>query len=308
MWKSFKRGKMDKPTQSNSEYLSQPAGLFSQLGSRDDPAKTIIEPPRGWRSLDLRELWYYRELLYFLAWRDVKVRYKQTAIGVTWVILQPVLTMIVFSVIFGRLLGTPTDGIPYAVFAYTALLPWNFFSGALNRSGNSLIYDANLISKVYFPRLILPFAAVLSLLVDFAIAFIVLIVMMIFFGIAPGIRILTLPLFLLLAFLTALGIGLWLCALNVKYRDFMYVIPFLVQFWLFVTPVAYSSTIIPERWQLFYSLNPMVGVVEGFRWALLGQQNLSWSSMFFSFMVVLVLFGGGVLYFRRMEVDFADVV
>ena len=308
MWKYISKDKINKERRRNFKYVSNPVDLHSHPVTSGHLTKTIIEPPSGWRSVDLPELWHYRELLYFLAWRDVKVRYKQTAIGVAWVILQPVLTMLVFSVIFGQLLGTPTGGIPYVVFAYTALLPWNFFSGALNRSGNSLIYDANLISKVYFPRLILPFAAVLSLLVDFAIAFIILIVLMMFFGIAPGIRSLTLPLFLLLAFMTALGIGLWLSALNVKYRDFMYVIPFLAQIWLFVTPVAYSSTIIPERWQLFYSLNPMVGVVEGFRWALLGQQNLSWSAMFFSFMVVLVIFISGVFYFRRMEVEFADVV
>ena len=291
-----------------TEYSGQLAGDISSTGSALDKTKIVIEPPHGWQALDLREIWRYRELLYFLAWRDVKVRYKQTAIGATWAVLQPFLTMVVFSIIFGRLIGVPTDGAPYAVFSYTALLPWNFFSGALTRSGNSLIYDSNLISKVYFPRLILPFASVLSLLIDFGIAFIILIGMLVFFGITPGISILALPLFLMLAFMTALGIGLWLSALNVKYRDFTHVIPFLAQFWLFLTPVAYSSTIIPERWQLIYSLNPMVAVVEGFRWALLGQQNLPWMAMGFSSMVVLALFISGVFYFRRMEVEFADVV
>ena len=275
---------------------------------RGSQIKTIVEPPRRWRALDPREIWNYRELLYFLAWRDVKVRYKQTAIGIVWVILQPFLAMIVFSIIFGKLMGISSDGVPYAVFAYTALLPWNFFSGALTRSGNSLINDSNLISKVYFPRLVLPFSAVLSLLLDFAISFVILLGMIVFYGLALDIKIFLLPIFLLLAFMTALGIGLWLSALNIKYRDFAHIIPFLAQFWLFITPVAYSSKTIPQPWQMFYSLNPMVGVVEGFRWVLLGQQNLSWSSMFLSFIVVLALFIVGIFYFHSMEVEFADVV
>jgi lipopolysaccharide transport system permease protein len=270
--------------------------------------KTVIEPPRGWQAIDLREIWRYRELLYFLAWRDVKVRYKQTAIGALWAVLQPFLTMVVFSVIFGRLMGLDTGGAPYPVFAYTALLPWTFFSGALSRSGNSLISDANLISKIYFPRLILPFASVISMLVDFAIAFVILIGMMLFYGITPGPAVVTLPLFLLLAFLTALGIGLWFAALNVKYRDISYVIPFLVQFWLFLTPVAYPISLIPERLQLLYSLNPMVGVVEGFRWALLGGTNISLAPLILSTVVIFALFLGGLYYFRRMEYEFADVV
>jgi lipopolysaccharide transport system permease protein len=268
----------------------------------------LIEPPRRWEALELREFWRYRELLYFLTWRDVKVRYKQTAIGAAWAILQPFLTMVVFSVIFGSLIQVPSDGVPYPIFSYAALLPWTFFAGALTRSGNSLVYDANLVSKVYFPRMILPFAAVLSLLVDFAIAFIVLLGMMLFYGIVPGIAVLTLPLFLLLAFMAALACGLWLSAVNVKYRDVAYVIPFLTQFWLFMTPVAYPSTIIPERWRLLYSLNPMAGVVEGFRWALFGQQNVQGEFIFLSTMVILTLFIGGLFYFRRMEHEFADVV
>jgi lipopolysaccharide transport system permease protein len=268
----------------------------------------LIEPPRRWEALDWREFWRYRELLYFLAWRDIKVRYKQTVIGATWAILQPFLTMVVFSIIFGGLLGVPSDGVPYPVFSYAALLPWNFFAGALTRSGNSLIADANLISKVYFPRLILPLSAVLSLMLDFAVAFVILLVLMLFYGIVPGIAAVTLPLFLLLAFVTALACGLWLSAVNIKYRDVAYVIPFLTQFWLFVTPVAYPSSVIPERWHLLYGINPMVGVVEGFRWALLGQQNISWDFVLVSTIVALGLLISGIFYFRRMEHEFADVV
>jgi len=268
----------------------------------------LIEPPRRWEALELREIWRYRELLYFLAWRDVKVRYKQTAIGAAWAILQPFLTMVVFSVIFGTLIQVPSDGIPYPIFSYAALLPWTFFAGALTRSGNSLVYDANLVSKVYFPRMILPFAAVLSLLVDFAVAFIILLGLMLFYGIVPGATVITLPLFLLLAFMTSLGIGLWLSALNVKYRDIAYIIPFLAQLWLFVTPVAYPGTIIPEHWRFLYSLNPMVAVVEGFRWALFGQQGVQGEFILLSTMVVLALFIGGLFFFRRMEAEFADVV
>ncbi len=269
---------------------------------------TNIRPPEGLAALDLHELWDYRELLYFLVWRDVKVRYKQTTLGVAWAVLQPFLTMVVFSIVFGRLILVPTGGIPYPVFAYIALLPWTFFAGAVSRSGNSLVYDANLISKVYFPRVIVPIAAILSNLVDFGIAFTILIGMMLILGVVPGASILTLPLFLLLALMTALGVGLWLSALNVKYRDINYVIPFLIQIWLFLTPVAYPITIISERWRLLYSLNPMVAVVEGFRWAMLGQQTLSWPLMLLSVFVTLALLVGGVFYFRRMEFEFADVV
>ena len=269
---------------------------------------TSIRPPKGFAPLHLLELWEYRELLFFLVWRDVKVRYKQTIIGVAWAVLQPFLTMVVFSIVFGYLMHVSTGETPYPVFAYVALLPWTFFAGAISRSGNSLIYDANLITKVYFPRVILPLAAVLSNLVDFAVAFTILTGMMLVLGVIPGVEILALPFFLLLALLTALAVGLWLSALNAKYRDISYVIPFLIQIWLFLTPVAYPTTVIPERWRLLYSLNPMVGVVEGFRWALLGQQNLSWPLVFLSFLVTVVLLAGGMFYFRRMEFEFADVV
>ena len=269
---------------------------------------TLIDPPRRWEALDLRELWKFRELLYLLSWRDIKVRYKQTVIGGAWAILQPFLTMVVFSIIFGQLLKVPSDGVPYPVFSYAALLPWNFFAGALTRSGNSLIADANLISKVYFPRLILPLSAVLSLILDFAIAFVILVLMMFFYNIVPGFAVLTLPLFLVLALMTALACGVWLSAVNIKYRDVAYVIPFLTQFWLFVTPVAYPSTVIPEPWRVFYGLNPMVGVVEGFRWALLGN-NSGMDAMFgVSVLAVAGVLGGGVLYFQSVQQTFADVI
>lgn len=292
---------------SGTEYFLQPI----DPSSTDSAHKTIkirIQPPSGWQALDLREIWRYRELLYFLAWRDVKVRYKQTAIGVAWAVLQPFLTMVVFSVIFGGLINVPTGGTSYPVFSYTALLPWTFFAAALSRASNSLVYDANLISKVYFPRLILPFAAVLSLLVDFGVNLIILLALMVVLGIAPGMAVFTLPFYLLIAFVTALGVGLWLSALNVKYRDIGYVIPFLTQFWLFLSPVAYPSSLIPERWQLFYSLNPLVGVIEGFRWALLGEQHLPGNIILFSILVAITLFVSGFFYFRRMEYEFADVV
>jgi lipopolysaccharide transport system permease protein len=274
----------------------------------DQTDATLIEPPHRLEALDLCELWKYRELLYFLTWRDVMVRYKQTLIGAGWAVLQPLLTMVVFSIIFGELLKVPSDGVAYPVFSYAALLPWNFFAGALTRSGNSLIADANLISKVYFPRLILPLSAVLSLILDFAIAFVILVLMMLFYHIVPGVAVLTLPLFLMLALLTALACGVWLSAVNIKYRDVAYVIPFLTQFWLFVTPVAYPSTIIPEPWRVFYGLNPMAGVVEGFRWALLGQEKPAWDLIFVSVLVVLALLISGLFYFRRVEHEFADVV
>lgn len=274
----------------------------------DQTPDTLIEPPRRWEALDLREVWGYRELLYFLAWRDIKVLYKQTLIGAAWVILQPFLTMVVFSILFGGLLSIPSDGVPYPVFSFTALLPWNFFAAALIRSGNSLISDANLISKVYFPRLILPLSAVLSLVLDFAIAFVILLALMLYYGIVPGIAVVTLPFFLLLAFLTALACGLWLSAVNIKYRDVAYVIPFLTQFWLFVTPVAYPSSLIPEAWRPLYGLNPMAGVIEGFRWALLGTERVPGGLIGVSTIIVVALLIGGLFYFRRMEAEFADVV
>jgi lipopolysaccharide transport system permease protein len=269
---------------------------------------TIIEPSSGWRAINLRELWRYRELLYFLTWRDVKVRYKQTAIGVVWAVLQPFLTMVIFTVLFGRLAKIGTGSIPYPVFSYSGLLPWTFFASAINLAGLSLVSNANMIAKIYFPRLLMPAAAVLGATLDFCIAFVVLLIMMLYYGIAPGLAAFTLPLFLALAIFTALGISLWLAALNVKYRDIRYVIPFLTQVWLFLTPVLYPSSMIPEKWRLVYGINPMSGVVEGFRWSLLGSEKAPGPMILVSIAVVLLLFVGGLFYFRRMERDFADVI
>jgi lipopolysaccharide transport system permease protein len=266
-----------------------------------------IDPPSGWTSIGFRELWDYRELLYFLTLRDVKVRYKQTALGAAWAIIQPVFMMVVFSLFFGKLAGIKSDGIPYPIFTFCALLPWQLFAHALTESSNSLVANERLITKIYFPRLVVPMAAVLGGLVDFAVAFAILLVMMLYYGIVPGWAIVTLPGFILLAIMTALGVGLWLSALNVQYRDVRYTINFLIQFWLFATPVAYPSSIVPERWRALYGLNPMAGVVEGFRWALLGNKAPG-AMLAVSVAVVIVLLVGGLYYFRRMEQHFADVV
>jgi len=267
-----------------------------------------ISPPSRWTSLEFRELWEYRELLYFLIWRDVKVRYKQTALGAAWAVIQPFFMMVVFSLFFGRLAKVPSDGIPYPVFTFCALLPWQLFANALTESSNSLVGNQNLITKVYFPRLVVPISAVLGGLVDFVIAFMILLGMMLYYGIVPGWAIVTLPGFILLAVLTALGVGLWLSALNVQYRDVRYTIGFLVQLWLFLTPVAYPSSIVPEKWRPLYGLNPMAGVVEGFRWALLGKSQPPGAMLWVSVAVVILILFGGLYYFRRMEQQFADIV
>ena len=272
------------------------------------PSALVIEPTRGFVRLNLREVWAYRELLYFLVWRDVKVRYKQTALGAAWAILQPVMTMLVFSVFFGRLAKMPSDGIPYPVFAFTALLPWQLFAYALTESSNSLVGSQNLITKVYFPRLVIPLAAVLAGLVDFGIAFVVLLGLMWHYGIVPTAAVALLPLFVLFAITTALSVGLWLSSLNVKYRDVRYTIPFLTQFWLFATPVAYPSSLVPEKWRALLGLNPMAGVVEGFRWALLGRSDAPGPLLAVSVAAVAVLFVGGLMYFRQTERTFADLV
>jgi lipopolysaccharide transport system permease protein len=256
----------------------------------------------------LRELWEYRELLYFLTWRDIKVRYKQTVLGAIWVVIQPLFMMLVFSLFFGRLARVPSDGVPYPVFTFCALLPWQLFAHALTESSNSLVGNQNLITKVYFPRLVAPISAVLGGLVDFAIAFVMLLVLMLIYGIAPGWQIVFVPALVLLAVMAALGVGLWLSALNVQYRDVRYTINFLVQFWLFATPVAYPSSIVPEKWRLLYGLNPMVGVVDGFRWALLGKPDSLGLPLLISVVVVLTLLVGGLYYFRRLEQQFADIV
>jgi len=267
-----------------------------------------IAPRRTWFQLDLAALNEYRELLYFLTWRDVKVRYKQAAIGMAWAVLQPVLTMVVFSIIFGRLAGLPSDGVPYPIFTFAALLPWNYFAQAVSRSGTSLVSNAGLISKVYFPRLIVPLSAALAPLVDFAVAFLILVGLMIWYGVAPTWGVVALPLFILLALATAVAVCLFLSALNVQYRDVGHALPFVMQFWMFASPVVYSVDLIPAKWRLLYSLNPMVGVIEGFRWALLGKAQPDWSAMGLSAVVVGVLLVGGAVYFRRMERTFADVI
>jgi lipopolysaccharide transport system permease protein len=277
-------------------------------GATVKPTDVIVEPVRSWEAPDLREIWRHRELLYFLAWRDIKVRYKQTLIGAAWAILQPFLVMVVFSLIFGGLLAVPSNGVPYPVFAYAALLPWTFFASALVASSNSLVRDANLITKVYFPRVIAPIAATFAPAVDFVLAFLILLMLMLFFGIVPGITVLALPIFWLFALLTALAFGLWLSALNVKYRDVGYVVPFLIQVWLFLTPVVYPSSIVPEPWRTLYWLNPMAGVVEGFRWALLGTEPVPLPMMLASGAMVILLLVSGTFYFGRAEAQFADVV
>ncbi|HEX9942037.1 MAG TPA: ABC transporter permease [Thermoanaerobaculia bacterium] len=272
------------------------------------PPVTIVRPSRGWASIGLRELWEYRELLYFLVWRDVKVRYKQTALGAAWAILQPVATMVVFSLFFGRLAGVPSDGVPYPVFSLAGLVPWTFFATGLVQSANSLVGSQNLITKVYFPRLAIPVATVLAGAMDFALAFLVLLGVMLGYGIVPSARIVWLAPLLLLSFITALGVGLWLSALNVRYRDVRYVLPFLVQLWLLATPIAYPSSLLAEPWRTLYGINPMAGVVEGFRWALLGTGPSPGPLLAASAAAALALLASGLVYFRRMERTFADVV
>jgi lipopolysaccharide transport system permease protein len=272
------------------------------------PQVLTLEPSKGLFRLKLGDLWEYRELLYFLVWRDVKVRYKQTALGALWAILQPVMTMIVFSIFFGRFAKIPSDGVPYPVFAFAALLPWQLFAYALSESSNSLVSNQNLITKVYFPRLVIPISAVLAGLVDFGIAFVILLAMMRYYGIVPTAAIALLPLFVLLAITTALAVGLWLSSLNVKYRDVRYTIPFLTQIWMFATPVAYPSSLVPKQWRALLGLNPMAGVVEAFRWALLGNAHSPGPLLAVSVAAVVILLVGGLIYFRRTESTFADVV
>jgi len=272
------------------------------------PQVVVIKPSKGWVSLNLRSLWEYRELLYFLTWRDIKVRYKQTALGAVWAILQPMATMLIFSLFFGRLVKVPSDGIPYPIFAFAALVPWTFFANGLNQSSNSLIASANLLKKVYFPRLAIPIATVLAGVIDFILAFVVLLLLIAYYRITPTINIVWTPLFLALAFVTSLGVGLWMSALNVKYRDVRYVVPFLIQIWLFATPVAYPSSLLSQPWRTIYGLNPMVGVVEGFRWALLGTNTAPGLMVAASGVAALLILISGAFYFRYMEKTFADVV
>jgi homopolymeric O-antigen transport system permease protein len=276
--------------------------------THSNEATIIIEPRKRLLDLDLKAIWEYRELLYFLVWRDLKVRYRQTIIGVGWVVLQPLLTMLLFTAVFGNLAKIPSDGVPYPIFTYSALLPWNLFAASLARGGTSVVVNAQLVSKIYFPRLILPLSGILSPLVDFAVSFVVFIAMMIWFGILPGIGVLALPLFLVLLLLTALAVGLWLSALNVRYRDVGHTIPFLVQFWLFASPVAYPVSLVPEKWRMLYGLNPMAGVIEGFRWSLLGKESPDFAVIGISVVMVLALLIPGVIYFKYTERTFADLV
>jgi lipopolysaccharide transport system permease protein len=268
----------------------------------------MIQPRRGFFNLDLAAVWEFRELLYFLVWRNVKVRYKQTLIGSAWAIIQPLMAMLIFTVIFGRFAKIPSDGLPYSIFAYTALLPWTYFSQAVTGSAASLIGNTNLVRKVYFPRLIIPLAEVAAPLIDFFISFLALLVMMAWFGIAPRWSVLALPLFLLLAMMTALAVGLWLSALNARYRDVGHAVPFLIQIWLYASPVVYPVSLIPEHWRLLYSLNPMVGVIEGFRWTLLGREVPAFGIIAVGAAVVVALLLGGIIFFKRMEHTFADVI
>jgi len=273
---------------------------------------TVIEPTRGFASLQLKALWQYRELLYFLAWRDVKVRYKQTALGVAWIVLQPLLSTVVFTLIFGMLLQVPSDGAPYALFALAALVPWNYFSGSLNRVGTSLVSSASLLTKVYFPRLVIPLSGVVSTLVDFAVGLAVLVILLVAYRVPLGPHVLWLPAFLLLAIAAALGFGLWLAALNVKYRDVNYLIPFLLQIWIYVTPVVYGASLIPERFRFLLALNPMTGVVEGFRWSLLSAGSPQFLPpgplTAVSVLITVVVLVSGIVYFRSTEKTFADLI
>jgi lipopolysaccharide transport system permease protein len=290
-------------------HVKRSAVMESKASTADDVPVIRIQPSRGWVSLRLRELWEYRELLYFLIWRDVKVRYKQTVLGAAWAIIQPFFTMVVFSVFFGRLAKVPSDGIPYPIFSYAALVPWTFFSNGLSQASNSLVGGARLIKKVYFPRLAMPIATVLGGVVDFLLAFIVLLGMMLYYGVMPTVNVIWLPLFLMLALVTSLGVALWLSAMNVQFRDVRYTVPFLTQFWMFATPIAYSSSLIENPLlRTLYGINPMTGVVEGFRWALLGADTAPGSIIIVSSLTALALLVSGMYYFRRMEKTFADVV
>lgn len=283
--------------------MAQPA-----ISSKGKEEVIILKPTRGWAALNLGELWLYRELIYFMTWRDLKVRYKQTVLGAAWAILQPFLSMVVFSVFFGRWLGVPSGDVPYPVFSYTALLPWGLFSKAIADAGRSLVTNRAMITKVYFPRLTIPLASVLAGIVDFSIAFVVLIGMMWYYHIQITPNIWTLPFFLLLTLITSLGVGLWLSAMNVFYRDIGYIIPFLTQIWFYLSPIVYATSTVPEKWQPIYALNPMVGVIDGFRWALLGQESPPGPLLIISSTMAVVMLVSGVIYFRRVERTFADMV
>jgi lipopolysaccharide transport system permease protein len=277
-------------------------------GTSVQNASVLIRPISGWVPINLRDLWAYRELLYFLTWRDIKVRYKQTALGLAWIVLQPLLLMLVFTVFFGQLVGVPSDGIPYSIFTYTALLPWQLFSRALNEASVSLVANERIITKIYFPRVLVPLSAVLSNLLDFAIGLAALVGLMLLYDIHPGVPILALPILVLLTVMAALGVSLWMAALNVIYRDVRYLLPFLTQIWMFATPIIYPLSVVPESWRPIYSLNPMVGVVEGFRWSLFGNASSLESMLGVSAVIVTTVFVGGIFYFHTVEQTFADVI
>ncbi len=298
---------LDETEGHQSTVVDEP-NLNWQVDASSDAPLIRIEPVLGWKNLGLRELWRYRELLYFLVWRDVKVRYKQTLLGAAWAILQPVMTMLVFSLFFGKLAKIPSDGVPYPLFSFAALVPWTFFVYSLTQSSNSVVQSANLVRKVYFPRLAIPISSVLSGAVDFVIAFAVLLLMMLGFQIVPTWNVIWLPVFFLLALSSSLGVGLWLSALNVQFRDVRYMVPFMTQFWMFATPIAYPSSLLSEPWKTVYGINPMVGVVEGFRWALLGTDSAPGWMMAVSGVVSILILVSGAFYFRRVERRFADLV
>ena len=277
--------------------------------AQHEPVTVYIKPSTGLAALNLRDLWTYRELVFFMIWRDIKVRYRQTLLGAAWAVIQPLMTMVVFNFLFGTVAKVPTDGIAYPIFAFTALLPWGLFTTALNQASRSLTANQNMITKIYFPRLVLPVSSVLAGLIDFAIAFVILLGMMYYYRVTPSWNALwTLPLFLALAIVTALGVALWLSAINVQYRDVGYALPFITQFWLFITPVAYSAAVISEQWRLVYSLNPMAGVVNGFRWALLGAGSGPDAALWISVGISILILLTGLFYFRRMERTFADTI
>jgi homopolymeric O-antigen transport system permease protein len=281
--------------------------ILSNPRSENQVEMFHIQPSGTWVSLGLGELWRYRELLYFFVWRDIKIRYKQTLLGASWAIIQPFFTMVVFSLFFGRLANVPSDGIPYPIFSYSALVPWTFFANGVMQASNSLVMNSNMVKKIYFPRLAMPIGSVLAGILDFCLAFLVLIVMMFFYHIYPTGNIVWLPFFFLLAMVTTVGVSLWLSAMNVQFRDVRYIVPFLVQIWLFITPIAYSSSMLSEPWRTLYGINPMAGVVEGFRWALLGT-DAPGPIIWVSTLVAILMLVSGIIYFRRMETSFADVI
>ncbi len=282
--------------------------MLTNTDTKDNFMKIHIAPTRGWTSIKLRDVWEYRELMGIFVWRDLKVRYRQTVIGILWAVIQPLLTMVIFSLFFGKLAKVPSDEIPYPIFSYAALVPWTFFANSINQASNSLVNNSEMIKKIYFPRLTMPIASILAGLVDFILAFVILIGMMLYYGYVPTINILWFPFFVLLTMMTALGVSLWLSAMNVQFRDVRYMVPFITQAWLFATPVAYPSSLLSEPWRTLYGLNPMVGVVEGFRWALLGTNTAPGPMAFVSFFVALLVLVSGIYYFRRMEKTFADVI